>query len=92
MIIFNLVGMGFDAYQAYDSLSKLDRVSDPKQRQDLIVNATFSIASCVLNGITVIGVIIGSSTIPVVVLLLGAYYWFLVWYIKVPAQLKISKR
>ncbi|MEX6226137.1 hypothetical protein AB6F55_15745 [Providencia hangzhouensis] len=32
-IIFNLVGMGFDAYQAYDSLSKLDRVSDPKQRQ-----------------------------------------------------------
>ena len=37
VIIFNLVGMGFDAYQAYDSLSKLDRVSDPKQRQDLIV-------------------------------------------------------
>ncbi|MEY0597280.1 anthrax toxin-like adenylyl cyclase domain-containing protein [Providencia alcalifaciens] len=71
VIIFNLVGMGFDAYQAYDSLSKLDRVSDPKQRQDLIVNATFSIASCVLNGITVIGVIIGSSTIPVVGLVVG---------------------
>ncbi|WP_322957901.1 anthrax toxin-like adenylyl cyclase domain-containing protein [Providencia huashanensis] len=71
VIIFNLVGMGFDAYQAYDSLSKLDRVSDPKQRQDLIVNATFSIASFVLNGITIIGVIVGSSTIPVVGLVVG---------------------
>ncbi|WP_415885812.1 hypothetical protein [Providencia rettgeri] len=71
VVIFNLVGMGIDIYQAYDSLSKLDSVTDPKQRQDLIVNASFSIASAVINGVTVIGILVGSSTIPVAGLVIG---------------------
>ncbi|MEY0911022.1 anthrax toxin-like adenylyl cyclase domain-containing protein [Providencia rettgeri] len=71
VVIFNLVGMGIDVYQAYDSLSKLDSVTDPKQRQDLIVNAYFSIASAVVNGLTVIGVLVGSSIIPVIGLAVG---------------------
>ncbi|MEY0999967.1 anthrax toxin-like adenylyl cyclase domain-containing protein [Providencia rettgeri] len=71
VVIFNLVGMGIDVYQAYDSLSKLDSVTDPKQRQDLIVNASFSIASAVINGVTVIGILVGSSVIPVAGLVIG---------------------
>ncbi|WP_369308174.1 anthrax toxin-like adenylyl cyclase domain-containing protein [Providencia rettgeri] len=71
VIVFNLVGMGLDAYQAYDNLAKLEHVSDPKQRQDLIVNASFSIASFVVNGVTVIGVLAASSTIPVLGLVVG---------------------
>lgn len=71
VIVFNLVGMGFDAYQAYDNLSKLDSVTDPKQRQDLMVNAALSIASFVVNGVTVVGVLIASSTIPVMGLVIG---------------------
>lgn len=71
VVIFNLVGMGIDAYQAYDNLSKLESVTDPKQRQDLIVNASFSIASFVINGVTVVGVLVSSSTIPVVGLVVG---------------------
>ncbi|WP_272680739.1 anthrax toxin-like adenylyl cyclase domain-containing protein [Providencia sp. PROV129] len=71
VIIFNLVGMGIDIYQAYDSLSKLNDVSDPKQRQDLIVNASLSITSAVINGVTVIAVLVGSSTIPIVGLVVG---------------------
>lgn len=71
VVVFNLVGMGIDAYQAYDNLSKLDSVTDPKQRQDLIVNASFSIASFVINGVTVVGVLVSSSTIPVVGLVVG---------------------
>lgn len=72
VIVFNLVGMGFDAYQAYDNLSKLESVSDPKQRQDLIVNASLSIASFIVNGITVIAILAASSTIPVAGLVIGA--------------------
>ncbi|CAB5559420.1 Calmodulin-sensitive adenylate cyclase precursor [Providencia rettgeri] len=71
VVIFNLVGMGIDVYQAYDSLSKLDNVTDPKQRQDLIVNASFSIANAVINGVTVIGILVGSSVIPVAGLVIG---------------------
>ncbi|WP_265497473.1 anthrax toxin-like adenylyl cyclase domain-containing protein [Providencia rustigianii] len=71
VVVFNLVGMGIDAYQAYDNLSKLESVTDPKQRQDLIVNASFSIASFVINGVTVVGVLVSSSTIPVVGLVIG---------------------
>lgn len=71
MIMFNLAGMGFDAYQAYDNLSKLDTVKDPKQRQDLIVNAALSIASFVVNGITVVAVLVASSTIPVIGVVIG---------------------
>jgi len=71
VIVFNLVGMGFDAYQAYDNLSKLDSVTDPQQRQDLIVNAALSIASFVVNGITVVAVLVASSTIPVIGLVIG---------------------
>ncbi|USR66228.1 hypothetical protein NFC79_06440 [Providencia stuartii] len=71
VIVFNLVGMGFDAYQAYDNLSKLDSVTDPKQRQDLMVNAALSIASFVVNGVTVVGVLVASSTIPVMGLVIG---------------------
>ncbi len=71
VVIFNLIGMGIDAYQAYDSLSKLDSVTDPKQREDIIVNATFSIVGSVINGVTVIGVLVGSSTIPVIGLVVG---------------------
>ncbi|MEX9604601.1 anthrax toxin-like adenylyl cyclase domain-containing protein [Providencia huaxiensis] len=71
VVIFNLVGMGIDVYQAYDSLSKLDSVTDPKQRQDLIVNASFSIASAVVNGVTIIGILVGSSVIPVAGLVIG---------------------
>nr|WP_305071688.1 C80 family cysteine peptidase [Providencia sp. wls1922] len=71
VVIFNLVGMGIDAYQAYDNLSKLDSVTDPKQRQDLIVNASFSIVSAVVNGVTVIAVLVGASTVPVAGLVVG---------------------
>ncbi|UBX48088.1 RTX toxin [Providencia alcalifaciens] len=71
VVIFNLVGMGIDIYQAYDSLSKLDSVTDPKQRQDLIVNASFSIISAVVNGVTVIAVLVGASSIPVAGLVIG---------------------
>ncbi|HHR5847397.1 TPA: anthrax toxin-like adenylyl cyclase domain-containing protein [Providencia alcalifaciens] len=71
VVIFNLVGMGIDIYQAYDCLSKLSEVSDPKQRQDLIVNAALSIASAVINGVTVVAVLVGTSTIPVVGLFVG---------------------
>lgn len=71
VVVFNLVGMGLDAYQAYDSLSKLDSVTDPKQRQDLIVNASFSIASCIVSGVVVAGILVGASTIPVIGLAIG---------------------
>ncbi|HEQ1858654.1 TPA: RTX toxin [Providencia alcalifaciens] len=71
VVVFNLVGMGLDAYQAYDSLSKLDSVTDPKQRQDLIVNASFSIASCIVSGVVIVGILVGASTIPVVGLAIG---------------------
>lgn len=71
VVIFNLVGMGIDIYQAYDSLSKLDSVTDPKQRQDLIVNASFSIVSAVVNGVTVIAVLVGASSVPVAGLVIG---------------------
>lgn len=71
VVIFNLVGMGIDIYQAYDSLSKLDSVTDPKQRQDLIVNASFSIVSAVVNGVTVIAVLVGASSVPVAGLVVG---------------------
>ncbi|HHR5881881.1 TPA: anthrax toxin-like adenylyl cyclase domain-containing protein [Providencia alcalifaciens] len=71
VVVFSLVGMGLDAYQAYDSLSKLDTVTDPKQRQDLIVNASFSIASFIVSGVVVVGILIGASTIPVVGLAIG---------------------
>lgn len=72
LIVFNLVGMGFDAYQAYDNLSKLESVSDPKQREDLIVNASLSIASFIVNGIVIISILAASSTIPVAGLVIGA--------------------
>ncbi|MBC5789848.1 anthrax toxin-like adenylyl cyclase domain-containing protein [Providencia sp. JUb39] len=71
VVVFNLVGMGIDIYQAYDNLSKLDSVTDLKQRQDLIVNASFSIVSAAVNGVTVIAVLVGSSTIPVAGLVVG---------------------
>lgn len=71
VIVFNLVGMGIDAYQAYENLAKLESVTDLKQRQDLIVNAAFSLASFAVNGVTVVGILAGSSTIPVVGLVIG---------------------
>ncbi|MTB67718.1 RTX toxin [Providencia sp. wls1943] len=71
VVIFNLVGMGIDIYQAYDCLSKLNEVSDPKQRQDLTVNAALSIASAVVNGVTVVAVLVGASTVPVIGLVVG---------------------
>ncbi|HGN1705512.1 TPA: C80 family cysteine peptidase [Providencia rettgeri] len=71
VIVFNLVGMGIDAYQAYENLAKLESVTDLKQRQDLIVNAAFSLASFAVNGVTVVGILASSSTIPVVGLVIG---------------------
>lgn len=71
VVIFNLVGMGIDAYQAYENLAKLENIANTKQRQDLIVNAAFSIASFVVNGVTVIGVLVGPSTVPIAGLVIG---------------------
>ncbi|MGG4607968.1 anthrax toxin-like adenylyl cyclase domain-containing protein [Providencia sp. Me31A] len=71
VIVFNLAGMGIDAYQAYESLVKLESVTDVKQRQDLIVNAAFSLTSFAVNGMTVVGILASSSTIPVAGLVIG---------------------
>lgn len=71
VILFNLVGIGLDIYQAYDALSKLDGVTDVKTRQDLFVSAGLSIGSAVVGGLTVVGILAGSSVIPVVGLVIG---------------------
>ncbi|WP_337274189.1 C80 family cysteine peptidase [Moellerella wisconsensis] len=71
VILFNLVGIGLDIYQAYDALSKLDGVTDVKTRQDLFVSAGLSIGSAVVGGLTVVGILAGSAVIPVVGLVIG---------------------
>nr|EIU9517595.1 hypothetical protein [Providencia rettgeri] len=70
-IIFNLIGIGLDIYQAYEAFEQLDKITDAKERQDLLVNGSLSIANIVVGSLTIIGIIIGSSTIPVVGLIVG---------------------
>ncbi|WP_206077556.1 calcium-binding protein [Providencia sp. MGF014] len=70
-IIFNLIGMGLDIYQACEAFEQLDRVTNDKERQDLIVNGSLSIANIIVGGVTMIGIIIGSSAIPVVGLIVA---------------------
>lgn len=70
-IIFNLIGMGLDIYQACEAFEQLDKVTNDKERQDLIVNGSLSIANIVVAGVTMIGIIIGSSVIPVVGLIVA---------------------
>ncbi|MEX6398186.1 hypothetical protein AB6E88_14355 [Providencia hangzhouensis] len=70
-IIFNLIGMGLDIYQACEAFEQLDRVTNDKERQDLIVNGSLSIANIIVGGVTIIGIIIGSSVIPVVGLIVA---------------------
>ncbi|ENG4183675.1 hypothetical protein ABT230_000406 [Providencia rettgeri] len=70
-IIFNLIGIGLDIYQACEAFEQLDKITDAKERQDLLVNGSLSIANIVVGSLTIIGIIIGSSTIPVVGLIVG---------------------
>ncbi|MBO2879946.1 hypothetical protein J5H52_21325, partial [Providencia rettgeri] len=70
-IIFNLIGMGLDIYQACEAFEQLDRVTNDKERQDLIVNGSLSIANIIVGGVTMIGIIIGSSAIPVIGLIVA---------------------
>ncbi|MEQ5681675.1 C80 family cysteine peptidase [Providencia huaxiensis] len=70
-IIFNLIGMGLDVYQACEAFEQLDKVTNDKDRQDLIVNGSLSIANIAVGGVTMIGIIIGSSAIPVVGLIVA---------------------
>ena len=70
-LIFNLIGMGLDVYQACEAFRQLDNITNSKDRQDLIVNGSLSIANIVVGGITVLGILIGSSTLPVVGLIVA---------------------
>lgn len=70
-IIFNLIGMGLDIYQASEAFEQLDEVTNDKERQDLIVSGSLSIANIIVGGVTMIGIIIGSSAIPVVGLIVA---------------------
>ncbi|WP_285315601.1 C80 family cysteine peptidase [Providencia rettgeri] len=70
-IIFNLIGMGLDVYQACEAFEQLDKVTNDKDRQDLMVNGSLSIANIVVGGVTMVGIIIGSSAIPVVGLIVA---------------------
>lgn len=71
VVVFNLVGMGLDAYQAYECLSKLETTTDPKQRQDLIVSAFFTCVSIGISAATTIAILASSATIPAVGLFAG---------------------
>ncbi|MGJ3352500.1 C80 family cysteine peptidase [Providencia sp. Je.9.19] len=71
-IIFNLIGMGLDVYQAYETFKQLDKITDPKIRQDLIVAGSLSIANIAVAGLTIVGIILSSSVIPVIGLVIGA--------------------
>lgn len=70
-ILFNLIGIGLDSYQAYKIFTQLETTSDPEMRQDLMVNAGLSISGITLSGITLIGVLAGSSVVPMVGLVIG---------------------
>ncbi|MGG4662603.1 C80 family cysteine peptidase [Providencia vermicola] len=70
-LIFSLIGMGLDVYQACEAFKQLDNMTNSKERQDLIVNGSLSIANIVVGGITVLGILIGSSTLPVVGLIVA---------------------
>ncbi|WP_277850216.1 C80 family cysteine peptidase [Moellerella wisconsensis] len=71
VILFNLVGIGLDIYQAYDALSKLDGITDVKIRQDIFVSAGLSLGSAMVGGVTIVGILAGSAVIPVAGLALG---------------------
>ena len=71
VVVFNLVGIGLDAYQAYECLSKLETTKDPKQRQDLIVSAFFTCVSIGISTATTIAVLASSATIPAIGLFVG---------------------
>ncbi|MEX6225157.1 hypothetical protein AB6F55_10090 [Providencia hangzhouensis] len=73
-IIFNLIGIGLDIYQAYEAFEQLDKITDAKS-DNLLVNGSLSIANIVVGSLTIIGIIIGSSTIPVVGLIVGGELW-----------------
>lgn len=70
-ILFNLIGIGLDSYQAYKIFTQLETTSDPEMRQDLMVNAGLSISGITISGITLIGVLAGSSVVPMVGLVIG---------------------
>ncbi|EPL6454956.1 C80 family cysteine peptidase [Providencia rettgeri] len=70
-LIFSLIGMGLDVYQACEAFKQIDNITNSKDRQDLIVNGSLSIANIVVGGITVLGILIGSSTLPVVGLIVA---------------------
>jgi len=70
-LIFNLIGMGLDVYQACEAFKQLDNITSSKERQDLIVNGSLSIANIVVGGVTVLGILIGSSTLPVIGLIVA---------------------
>ncbi|MEQ4672986.1 C80 family cysteine peptidase [Providencia vermicola] len=70
-LIFSLIGMGLDVYQACEAFKQLDNMVNSKERQDLIVNGSLSIANIVVGGITVLGILIGSSTLPVIGLIVA---------------------
>lgn len=70
-LIFNLIGMGLDVYQACEAFKQLDVITNSKERQDLMVNGGLSIANIVVGGITVLGILIGSSTLAVVGLIVA---------------------
>lgn len=70
-LIFSLIGMGLDVYQACEAFRQLDNITNSKERQDLIVNGSLSIANIVVGGITVLGILISSSTLPVVGLIVA---------------------
>lgn len=70
-LIFSLIGMGLDVYQACEAFKQLDNITNAKDRQDLIINGSLSIANIVVAGVTVLGILIGSSTLPVVGLIVA---------------------
>ncbi|MEY0231850.1 anthrax toxin-like adenylyl cyclase domain-containing protein [Providencia manganoxydans] len=70
-ILFNLVGMGIDTYQAYDAFSQLEETTDPLVRQDLIFSATTSVINIAIGGMTILGIAAGSTAVPVVGLIVG---------------------
>lgn len=70
-MIFNFIDMGLDAYQACEAFEKLQWAMDSKEYQDLAVSGALSTINIVVGGITITAIIVGSSTIPVVGVIIG---------------------